>query len=135
MILSKKHLWIKKATGLGASEFFLRLMTWLCSEDDIYHNSQMCIVTGPNLDVAIKLIKRMKVLFEPHNIIFESKETVLESNVALLKYILLTTYAYRALDNILLYEADFFRKSEQEDASVMFQNSILQNQIQESKCE
>lgn len=75
-----KHLWVKKATGLGVTEFFLRLMTWLCLEDDIYHNSQMCIVTGPNQDVAIELIKRMKVLFEPHNIIFENKETVLESN-------------------------------------------------------
>jgi hypothetical protein len=25
-----KHLWIKKATGLGVTEFFLRFMTWLC---------------------------------------------------------------------------------------------------------
>jgi hypothetical protein len=25
-----KHLWVKKATGLGVTEFFLRLMAWLC---------------------------------------------------------------------------------------------------------
>jgi hypothetical protein len=25
-----KHLWIKKATGLGVSEFTLRFMAWLC---------------------------------------------------------------------------------------------------------
>jgi hypothetical protein len=25
-----KHLWIKKATGLGVTEFFLRFMAWLC---------------------------------------------------------------------------------------------------------
>jgi hypothetical protein len=25
-----KHLWIKKATGLGTSEFMLRFMAWLC---------------------------------------------------------------------------------------------------------
>jgi hypothetical protein len=31
----------------------------------IIRNSQMCIVTGPNQDIAIKLIKRMKGLFEP----------------------------------------------------------------------
>ena len=24
-----KHLWVKKSTGLGVTEFFLRLMTWL----------------------------------------------------------------------------------------------------------
>ena len=27
-------------------------------------NGQMCIVTGPNIDIAIKLIKRMKNIFE-----------------------------------------------------------------------
>ena len=29
-----KHLWVKKATGLGVTEFFLRLMAWLCLRDD-----------------------------------------------------------------------------------------------------
>jgi hypothetical protein len=42
-----KHLWIKKATGLGVTEFFLRFMTWLCLRNNNYRNSQMCIVTGP----------------------------------------------------------------------------------------
>ena len=55
-----KHLWVKKSTGLGVTEFFLRLMAWLCLRNDDYQNSQMCIVTGPNIDIAIKLIKRMK---------------------------------------------------------------------------
>jgi hypothetical protein len=27
---SNKHIWIKKATGLGISEFMLRFMAWLC---------------------------------------------------------------------------------------------------------
>jgi hypothetical protein len=60
-----KHLWVKKSTGLGVTEFFLRLMAWLCLTNNDYRNSQMCIVTGPNIDIAIKLIKRMKGLFEP----------------------------------------------------------------------
>jgi hypothetical protein len=59
-----KHLWIKKATGLGVTEFFLRFMAWLCLRNNNYRNSQICIVTGPNIDIAIKLIKRMKGLFE-----------------------------------------------------------------------
>ena len=72
-----KHLWVKKATGLGVTEFMLRLMAWLCLKDDSYRNSQMCIVTGPNQDIAIKLIKRMKGLFEPKlGIIFANKETI-----------------------------------------------------------
>jgi hypothetical protein len=69
-----KHLWVKKSTGLGVTEFFLRLMAWLCLRNDDYRNSQMCIVTGPNIDIAIKLIKRMKGLFEPKlHVTFDSK--------------------------------------------------------------
>ena len=74
----QKHLWVKKSTGLGVTEFFLRLMAWLCLRNDDYQNSQMCIVTGPNIDIAIKLIKRMKGLFEPKlGVTFDSKDTVL----------------------------------------------------------
>ncbi|MFL6376135.1 MAG: hypothetical protein ACJ70Q_07950 [Nitrososphaera sp.] len=58
-----KHLWIKKATGLGVSEFMLRFMAWLCLKDNSLSGSQMCIVTGPRIDLAIALIDRMKRLF------------------------------------------------------------------------
>jgi hypothetical protein len=76
-----KHLYLLKSTGIGASEIFLRLMAWLALKDDTYRNSQTVIVTGPNLDLAIKLIKRMKVIFEPKlNLVFDNKETVLELN-------------------------------------------------------
>ena len=57
-----KHLWVKKATGLGVTEFMLRFMAWLCLRNDDYQDSQMVIVTGPNQELAIKLIKRMKGL-------------------------------------------------------------------------
>ena len=115
-----KHLWVKKATGLGVTEFFLRLMAWLCLRNDDYRNSQMCIVTGPNIDIAIKLIKRMKALFELKlHVTFDSKETVLELNGCTIEaYPSIHIDAYRALDNpkfILIDEGDFFRKGEQED--------------------
>jgi hypothetical protein len=115
-----KHLWVKKATGLGVTEFFLRLMAWLCMRNDDYQNSQMCIVTGPNIDIAIKLIKRMKTLFEPKlHVTFDSKETVLELNGCTIEaYPSNHIDAYRALENpkfILIDEGDFFRKREQED--------------------
>lgn len=115
-----KHLWVKKATGLGVTEFFLRLMAWLCLINNDHRNSQMCIVTGPNVDIAIKLIKRMKGLFEPNlGVSFDSKETVLELNGCTIEaYPSNHIDAYRALDNpkfILIDEGDFFRKGEQED--------------------
>ena len=32
----EKHLWVKKATGLGVTEFMLRLMAWLCLRNNDY---------------------------------------------------------------------------------------------------
>src|SRR2546423_2543102 len=96
-------------------------MAWLCLRNNYdYRNSQMCIVTGPNIDIAIKLIKRMKSLFERKlGLTFANKETVLELNGCRIEaYPSNHIDAYRALDNpkfILLDEADFFRKGEQED--------------------
>jgi hypothetical protein len=115
-----KHLWVKKATGLGVTEFFLRLMAWFCLRNDDYKNTQMFIVTGPNIDIAIKLIKRMKGLFEPKlHVTFDSKEIVLDLNGCTIEaYPSNHIDAYRALDNpkfILIDEGDFFRKGEQED--------------------
>lgn len=50
-----KHLWVKKATGLGITEFMLRVMAWLCTSNNRIGKSQMCIVTGPNIGIATKL--------------------------------------------------------------------------------
>jgi len=104
-------------------------MAWLCLRDNNYRNSQMCIVTGPNIDIAIKVIKRMKSLFERKlGLTFANKETVLELNGCRIEaYPSNHIDAYRALDNpkfILLDEADFFRKGEQKCA----QNVMSQNQ-------
>ena len=46
-----KHIWIKKATGLGVSKFMLRFMAWLCLKDNCLSDSQICIVTGPRNDL------------------------------------------------------------------------------------
>ena len=61
----------------------LRLMAWLCTstDDRRFKNSQTCIITGPNIEMAIKLIKRLKQIFEPKlGLYFSNKETVLELN-------------------------------------------------------
>jgi hypothetical protein len=112
-------LWIKKATGLGITEFMLRFMVFLALRNDDYKNSQMVIITGPNQELAIKCIKRIKGFFEPHGIIFDSKETVVNLNGCEIQaYPSNHIDAFRSLTNpkfILLDEADFFRKGEQEE--------------------
>ena len=80
----------------------------------------MCIVTGPNIDIAIKLIKRLKAIFENKlGILFQDKETVIELNGCSIEaYPSNHLDSYRALENpkfILLDEADFWRKSDQND--------------------
>ena len=115
-----KHLYCLKSTGLGISEFMLRLMAWLAVRNDDYKNSQMVIITGPNLDLSIKLMKRLKAIFEPKlGIIFQNKETVLELNGCTLESFPSNHLdSFRSLTNpkfILLDESYMFRKSEQED--------------------
>ncbi len=115
-----KHLWCLKSTGLGVSEFFLRLMAWLCTSTDDYKNTQICIVTGPNIDLATKLIKRLKAIFSNKlGIYFTNKETVLELNGCMIEaYPSNHLDSFRSLTNpkfIFLDEADMFRKGEQED--------------------
>jgi hypothetical protein len=124
-----KHLWVKKATGLGVTEFMLRLMAWLCTKDGTFGTSQMCIVTGPNIDIATKLIKRLKGLFERKlGLIFQNKETVLELNGCTIEaYPSNHLDAYRSLENpkfILIDEGDFFRKSEQQDVRFVTERYI-----------
>jgi len=123
-----KHVWIKKATGLGISEFMLRFMAWLCLKDNALSGSQMCIVTGPRIELAIALIQRMKDLFrgshmstyKPHHITFDTKETVIELNgVKIEAFPSHHLDAMRGLPNvsfILLDEADFFPPGQQQDA-------------------
>ena len=43
---------------------YFSLIAWLCTRDDDFKNSQIVIVTGPNIDLAIGLIRRLKRIFE-----------------------------------------------------------------------
>jgi hypothetical protein len=120
---SNKHLWIKKATGLGISEFMIRFMAWLCLKDNALSGSQMCIVTGPRIDLAIALIDRMKKLFASSKgiaAVFDTKETVIELNgIKIEAFPSHHLDAMRGLPNvsfILLDEADFFPLGQQQDA-------------------
>jgi len=116
-----KHLWILKSTGLGITEFFLRIIGWLCTKDDSLKGSQVCIVTGPRIELSVTLIDRLKALFYSKlGIIFSNKETVLELNgVRIEVYPSHHLDSMRGLPNvsfILLDEADFFPVGQQKDA-------------------
>jgi hypothetical protein len=53
--------------------------SWLCLKDNALSGSQMCIVTGPRIDLAIALIDRMKKLFADgkSSVRFDTKEPLI----------------------------------------------------------
>jgi len=111
-----KHLWVLKSTGLGITEFFLRVIGWLCTKDDKLKGSQVCIVTGPRIELSVTLIDRLKALFYSKlGVIFTNKETVLDLNgVRIEVYPSHHLDSMRGLANvsfILLDESDFSRQA------------------------
>ncbi|MGH9992381.1 MAG: DEAD/DEAH box helicase family protein [Nitrososphaera sp.] len=115
-----KHVWIKKATGLGITEFFLRYMAWLCYFSANYRNAQMCIVTGPNIELAKGLIKRLREICEPiEGRIVSTETSVILNDCKIEAYPSHHLDAMRSLPNpgfIFLDEADFFPPREQKNA-------------------
>ena len=114
-------MWILKSTGLGITEFFLRIIGWLCTKDNSLKGSQVCIVTGPRIELSVILIDRLKGLFyNKLAILFSNKETVLDLNgVRIEVYPSHHLDSMRGLANvsfILLDEADFFPPGQQQDA-------------------
>ena len=121
-----------KATGLDVSEFMLRFMAWLCLKDNTLSRSQMCIVTGPRIDLAIALIDRMKKLFAGKGLVnFDNKETIIELNgVKIESFSSHHLDAMRGLPNvsfILLDEADFFPPGQQQDAREVSERYIAKS--------
>jgi len=77
-----KNLIILKSVGLGISELCLRWLVWKCVYNDDWKNRQVPIIVGPNTELAIKLVKRIRRMFERHDVYFDTKETYLVINGA-----------------------------------------------------
>jgi terminase large subunit-like protein len=126
-----KYLFCVKATGLGITEFILRYIAWLCTRDTRLRRSQICIVTGPRIDLAITLIDRLKALFLNLGIVFSNKETVLELNgVRIEAFPSHHLDAMRGLANVsfvYLDEADFFPRGQQQDARKVSERYIAKS--------
>lgn len=117
-----KYVWVLKATGLGVSEFTLRYMAYLaCSYKEIrFKDSQMCIVVGPNKNLAVRLIKRLKDIFYHRlNILFDTNENqVFVNGIDISAYPSHNVNAFRSLTNpsfILIDEGDFFPVGQQQE--------------------
>lgn len=117
-----RYVWVLKATGLGVSEFSLRYMAYLaCSYKDIrFKDSQMCVVVGPNIMLARRLIKRLKDIFYNRlQITFDTNENqVFINGIDISAYPSHNVNAFRSLTNpsiILIDEGDFFPIGQQQE--------------------
>lgn len=116
----RRHIRVKKATGLAFSEFGIYYMCYLALRNNDYMNKQMCIITGPNLDLATKLIRRIRTVFNRHhNVDLHGKETrIVLNGCEIQAYPAGNLSSYRSLTNpkfILLDEADFFGEKKKDD--------------------
>jgi hypothetical protein len=118
------NIWIKKATGLGLSEFYLYYFLWLACKDDSLKNTCIGFITGPRLELTVMLMDRLKNLpilrdvvfnfFEINGVKFEAfPSNNLDSARGLPKV------SYWFLD-----EADFWEKSLQEEARTVAERYI-----------
>ena len=129
-----KRVWIKKATGLGVTEFFLYFMLWLalCRPRGLEQwlaNSHMVIVAGTREETAIEILGRAKTMLERAGIQNPdaTKETVIEIGDIVIKVYPSFNASWRGLDKIsiiLADEADFFRDSEQEEIRAVAERYI-----------
>lgn len=132
LLAKEKHVWIKKSTGLGISEFTLRYLAWSCLKDDTMRNKHkdidILIICGPRLDLAITLMDRLKNLFQDYN--FTQKNTVLDLNgVRIECFPSHHLAAARGLSPqfVFLDEADFFKISEQQECRSIAERYITKS--------
>jgi hypothetical protein len=112
--------WVKKATGLGATTLGIRYLAWKAVVNDDLRGSLMAIVTGPNIELATDIITRVKDIFidfVPEHASFDTKMTFCYLNgVKIQAFPSHNLSALRGRPNvsyILGDEGDFFPKNQQ----------------------
>jgi hypothetical protein len=103
-ILHTNNMYGLRTTGPGITEIVLQFMSWHCLKDHKLKDSQMYIVTGPRIELAITLIDRIKRLFSAEGgfgqnraqtVSFVIKETVIE-----LKRVHIEAYPSQSVDSV-----------------------------------
>ena len=125
---SNRKLWIKKATGLGITEWTIRWIAWNCLKDDHWKNTQVdvtgVIITGANQDLTNKVVGRIKSLFNHE---FKTKESVVILNGCRIEAFPTNHLSpARGLNPkiVMLDEADFFPNRYQDEARTVAERYI-----------
>ncbi len=125
---NNKKLWVKKATGLGITEWTIRWIAWNCLKDDHWKDTQVdvtaVIITGANQDLTNKVVGRIKSLF---NYEFKTKESVCILNGCRIEAFPTNHLSpARGLNPkiVMLDECDFFPNRYQDEARTVAERYI-----------
>jgi hypothetical protein len=125
-----KHVWIKKARGLGVTELTLRYIVWKCFESDAWKDKQACIVTGPRINLATTLVDRIRKQLLP-DMQFNTRETMIELNECKIEaYPSHNIDAMRGLTDvsfILIDEGDYFPPGQQQEVRAVAEGYIVKS--------
>jgi len=112
---------IKKATGLGITEFMARYVSWKCLKDDNWKDRQVdvsvIVITGVRQELTNQIIGRIKNLFPEND--FKTKESLIILNGCKIEAFPTNNLASaRGLNPRIVWldEADFFPGRYQDEA-------------------
>lgn len=114
-----KNIWLKKARGLGITEFMLRYLSYLCVSTNQWRNWRAHIITGPRIELAEEEIRRIKSLFTSKYVLTHTAKDTINLNGVTIQAFPSNALAMRGYDNvfwIMLDEADFFPPHQQLEA-------------------
>lgn len=127
-VTNNKKVWVKKATGLGITEFFTRWVAWNCLKDNQWRESQVDVsaifITGARQELTNQIIGRIKNLFDYD---FKDKESVVILNGCRIEaFPTQNLAAARGLNPrvVILDECDFFPKNKQDEARTVAERYI-----------
>lgn len=111
---------VLKATGIGMTEYSIRVMAWMAVTSNRYRGKRFAVIAGIRMNIAQDIINRFVGLFDrfPFLKIRQSKAKTIVNNVVVEGYPAINVDALRSFHNlafILVDEADFFRRSLQKE--------------------
>lgn len=118
-IKSYKNIWLKKARGLGITEFMLRYLAFLCVSTNTYQGQRAHIITGPRIELAEEEVRRIKSLFTSKFVLSQTAKDTVTLNGVTIQCFPSNALSMRGYDNvfwIMLDEADFFPPHQQLEA-------------------
>ena len=120
---------VLKATGIGMTEFLIRIMAWLAVHSKRFMGKRFAIIAGIRMHIAEDIINRFINLFHrfPFLGIKQSKARTMINNVLIEAYPAVNLDAMRSfhdLEFVFVDEAEFFRKSLQKQVRKVIERYI-----------